>query len=153
MWHNLHLTLCDILKDWFQDLLKELKNRVMQWGGEWKNCIVEWKNICTINGNKWTCHFKCFQKVVQCDWWYIYPTYNSYAQYSSYGLWVCIWTNIYSIILFGLWICTYFKWQNIYKVIMLQSQSNNFANMAQDMVINNEDQRTLIKEKLEVNIK
>jgi hypothetical protein len=36
---------------------------------------------------------------------------------------------------------------------MLQSQSNNFANMAQDMVINNEDQRTLIKEKLEVNIK
>jgi len=36
---------------------------------------------------------------------------------------------------------------------MLQSQSNNFANMAQDMVVNNEDKKTLIKEKIEVNIK
>jgi hypothetical protein len=35
---------------------------------------------------------------------------------------------------------------------MLQSQSNNFANMAQDMVVNNEDQKTFIKENLEVNI-
>ncbi len=38
------------------------------------------------------------------------------------------------------------------KVKMLQSQSNNFANMAHDMVVNSEDQRTLIKEKIEVNI-
>jgi hypothetical protein len=31
---------------------------------------------------------------------------------------------------------------------MLQSQSNNFTNMAHDMVVNNEDERTLIKEKI-----
>ncbi len=31
------------------------------------------------------------------------------------------------------------------KVKMLQSQSNNFVNMAQDMEVNNENQRTLTK--------
>lgn len=38
-------------------------------------------------------------------------------------------------------------------VEMLLSQFNSFATMAWEMVVNNKDQRTLIKAKMKVNIK
>jgi hypothetical protein len=63
---------------------KSLKLKI-QWWKEWERNVVEWKGPSIIEGNRWTCHLKCFQKTKMFDWWDIYPTYNTTSHtYSIY---------------------------------------------------------------------
>jgi len=55
----------------FPRCIKGVENVHMKLGREWKGGFKKLWNFDSIEGHKWTCHLKHFQKATKCHWSYI----------------------------------------------------------------------------------